>query len=99
MQNDDLMPNDGTYFGGVPLEPPEQAIARKKERAQAIEKDNILKDLLERWEEKIKFYNSTASFSDEVKLNPELLSKLVIAYAEVTSVLEAEKEYIQSLIR
>ncbi len=93
------MPNDGTFMGGVPAEPPEQVLERKKERAQAIEKDNLLKDLLERWEAKIKFYSSTTSFTDEVKLDPEKLSRLLIAYAEVTAVLEAEKEYIESLIR
>lgn len=97
MESDDVMPNDGTYF--FPREPKDQAIARKKENAQAIEKENVLKDLLERWEEKIKFYSSTTSFSDEVKLDPEKLARLVIAYAEVTTVLEAEREYVQSLIR
>lgn len=95
---DDVYPNDSTYFG-VPTEPKEQAIERKKEKAQAIEKENVLKDLLERWEGQLEFYRSTKNISDEVKLDLPKLGQVMIAYGEITQVLEAEIEYIKSLIR
>lgn len=99
MQEDSVYPNDGTYFGGVPLEPQEQAIERKKERAQTLEKDDILKDLLERWQQQLTFYCSTKNISDEVKLDLPKLGQVMIAYGEITQVLEAEISYLKSLIR
>jgi hypothetical protein len=36
MQEDSMYPNDGTYFG-VPVEPEDQIIARKEEKAATLE--------------------------------------------------------------
>ena len=96
--NDDLYPNDGQFFGGVPLEPIDQAIERKQEKAKSLEKENILQDLLERWQEKIKFYESVRAIPEEVKLDPETFMRAVSANAVIVEVLEAELQYIESLI-
>lgn len=95
MIDDDIMPNDG-YF--VPREPLEQRIARKKEKAKTLEGLNILKDVVERLQQRIDFYNSVDSIPDEVKTDPAKFMHLYSAYKLTRDTLISEKEIIESLI-
>lgn len=95
---DDVYPNNGEFVAGVPREPIEQALSRKKEKAQAAEFSTVLQDLLSRWEDKIKFYESVRAIPEEVKLKPEEFMQAVTLNAVIVEILEAEKEYIESII-
>lgn len=98
MQDDDVYINDGSnYF--LPREPQEQQIDRKREQAQATEQEAILQDLIDRWDERINFYESVKAIPDEVKLDPEAFMKIVTVNSEIVDILKAEKEYIESIKR
>ena len=94
--DEDLMPNDGTFF--FPREPKDQVLGRKKEKAQTLESLSILKDLLARWNEKIAFYESVKAIPEEVKLDPEKFMLAVAGNTVIVEILEAEKEYIEGLV-
>lgn len=94
--DEDLMPNDGTYY--FPREPQDQVLARKKEKAQTLEGLTVLQDLLKRWEDKITYYSSVKSITEEVKRDPAAFMHEVAGNAVIVEILEAEKEYITELI-
>lgn len=96
LQPDDVMPNDGTYF--APREPASQAVDRKKEKAHTLEALPILKDLLNRLQERVDFYGSVDSIPDEVKTNPEEFLRVHNANELVRSNLRAEIEWINGLL-
>ena len=98
MQEDNLYVNDGTYFGGVPIEPPEQAIARKKERASTLEVLPILKAIVSQLEHDIDFYGSVDAIPSEVKLDPEKFLMVYNANELTRNVLRAKKDWIEGLI-
>lgn len=75
MEEDNLAPNDGTWFGIG--EPTEQIIARKKERALTLEALPVLKDLVKRLKARIEFYNSMDSIDDDIKLD---VKKFMVVY-------------------
>jgi hypothetical protein len=96
LQPDDVMPNDGTYFG---LRVPEQqVIDRQKEKARTLEALPILKDLLDRLEERIAFYASVDSIPSEVKTDPAQFLIVHNANELVRDNLRAEKEWITGLL-
>lgn len=96
LQEDDVMPNDGTYF--VPREPEQQLIERSKEKAKTLEALPILKDLLERLEERVAFYGSVDSIPSEVKTDPQQFLIVHNANELVRDNLRAEIEYITGLL-
>lgn len=96
MDDDDLLPNDGTYF--FPREPKDQVLARKKEKAQTLEGLTVIQDLLKRWNDKIAYYTSVKSISEEVKRDPAAFMHEIAGNAVIVEILEAEKEYIEELI-
>lgn len=96
MEEDDMMPNDGTYF--FPREPKDQVLSRKKEKAQTLEGLTVIQDLLKRWSEKIAYYESIRAIPEEVKLNETQFMHTVAGHAVVLEILETEKEYIEELI-
>lgn len=97
-QPDDLYPNDGANLGGVPKEPPEQDVERKKEKAQTLEALPILKAIVERLEERIAFYQSVDSIPASVKSEPVKFMNMHNSNELTRDNLKNEKEYIQSLI-
>jgi hypothetical protein len=96
--NDDLYPNDPTFFGGVPLEPVEQIIERKKERAQTLEGATVLKDMINRMDERIAFYEKNSSIPDDVRLDPEQFLIMSNSYKLAAEALQNEKEWIVGLL-
>lgn len=98
MQPDDLYPNDGEFLGGVPVEPLEQQLARKQERAKTLEALPELKKMIKRLEERIAFYEKTTSIDDDVRLDPEQFLILHNTYTLVAKTLINEKEHLKGLI-
>jgi hypothetical protein len=98
MQDDNVMPNDGTFLGGVPREPADQAVARKKETASTLESIAVLKNILKRLDERIEFYGSVDSIPDHVKLDVEKFLIQHNANELTRSNLRDEKEFIEGVI-
>ena len=94
MQEDDVMPNEGAYFS----QPREQIKERRKERANTLEGLEILKQLLERYNQRIEFYEKTTSIPDDVRLDPAKFLILHNTHSLTAKTLIAEKEYIEGLI-
>lgn len=98
MEADDLLVNDGTYFGGVPIEPPDQVVARKKERAKTLEALPMLKDIIKQLEEDIAFYGSVDSIPKGVKDDPKKFLIVYNANEIIRNVLQSKKEWVEGLL-
>jgi hypothetical protein len=94
LQEDDVMPNDGAYFS----QPQEQVKERRKERANTLEGLAILKQLLERFNQRIDYYEKTTNIPDDVRLDPQQFLILHNTHSLTAKTLTAEKEYIEGLI-
>ena len=94
MEDDDV--TNGSYF--VPQEPKDQVIARKKEQAMALESIELLKDIVERLDERIAFYRSTEAIPDNLKTRPEEFMHLYSTYDLTAKTLESERSFIQDII-
>ena len=92
--DDDIMPNDGTYFA----QPREQAIGRVKEKAKVLQGMDLLQDMIIRLEERIEFYGKTTSIPDAVRTNPTEFMAVSNSYSLTAKNLITEKEYLQGLI-
>lgn len=93
---DDLYPNSSEYF--LPREPEEQIIDRKKERAQTLESEIILNDLIDHLDKRAEFYNSLTSIPDEVRLDPKEFLIMHNTHTLLAKILVSEKEYIEGLL-
>lgn len=67
MQDDNVLPNDGTYLGGVPLEPQHQREERAKEKAEVLKTYELIEILVDRLKARIQYYESVHSIPDEVR--------------------------------
>ncbi len=93
-----MYPNDGTFLGGVPTEPVEQTVARKKEKAQTLQVLPILKEIIEQLETDIAFYGSVDSIPANVKSKPREFLIVHNANELTRNVLQSKKEWIESLM-
>lgn len=98
MEADDLYPNSGEFIGGVPLEPLDQRVARKKETASTLEAIKTLEGVVERLNEQIAFYERNSSIPEDVRTDPREFLIMSNTHLLVVKVLTGEKEYIESLI-
>lgn len=96
MEPDDVMPNDGQYF--LPREPIDQAIDRKRERANTLQDQSELKAHIDRLQRRIEFYEANSSIPDEVRVNPQEFLIMHNSYSAAAVILRAEKEYLEGLI-
>lgn len=96
MDDNDMYPNDGSYF--LPKEPAGQVNERKRERAKALQGQAILKEVVARLEARIEFYQSVDAIPDEVKTDPVAFMQMHNANQLTRDNLRAEKDYIESLL-
>lgn len=97
-QTDDLYPNDSTFLGGVPLEPHEQTVARKKEKAQTLQVLPVLKDVVKKLEEKIEFFGSVDAMPASLKTKPTKFMNQHNANELTRNNLREIKEWIEDLL-
>ena len=97
MEPDNIYPNDTTYFG-VPVEPPEQVIARKKERAQTLEAANVIETLWKHFEERIAYRDSLSSIKPDLAKDPVLHQKACEVNTMLKLALVEEKEMLEELL-
>jgi hypothetical protein len=93
--DDDLMPNDGTFYHLT--EPEEQKQEESEERAKAIQGMALLEELIERLNTRITFYDSLNSIAPDVKDTPEQHLRACIAGQMTKQNLIQEKEYMEGL--
>lgn len=96
MQGDDLYPNDGEFLGGVPVEPQDQRLERKAERAKTLEALPELKKMVKRLQDRIDFYEKTTSIPVDANTEEFMISHKV--YSLMAQTLRSEKEHLEGLI-
>ena len=96
MQQDDVLPNDSPYFGLN--EPVEQVIERKKKRAQTLEAQPVLKEILSRLNDKVALLGSVDAMPDELRTDEKKFMTAHNGHTIARDILRAEAEYIQGLI-
>jgi hypothetical protein len=97
MEEDNVYPNDSSqYF--MPREPAEQIIERKKEKAQTLEALNEFRAIVNRLEERIRFYESVANIPDEIRTKPDEFLIMHNTHTLMVRTLTSEKEYIEGLL-
>jgi hypothetical protein len=95
--DDNLMPNDGTFFG-VPTEPEDQIVARKKERAATLEAKQEIDKVIERLNNRIE---ATDSVRQALKLAVAYgcsRDEALIALDVVRQQLEEERLWLSDLL-
>lgn len=98
MEDDNLMPNDGTFFGGVPLEPLEQILDRKKERAKTLEAKKELEKVIAHLSDRIEATDSIKQALVLAKTHDISRGQAIVVLDIVRQQLEMEKELIKELL-
>lgn len=98
MEPDDLMPNDGTWLGGVPIEPKEQLIERKKERAKALESKKVIEEILGHFQERIDYRGLLESIKVDITKDAALHQKICEVNDLLKMALEEEKQLLEELL-
>lgn len=90
-----MYPNDGTFMGGVPLEPVEQRVERKKERAQTLEAKKISEAILQHFEERIAYRDTLDAIAPDLAKTPELHQKVCEVNMMLKLALEEERDMLK----
>lgn len=98
MENDNVYPNDGTFVGGVPLEPPEQTIERNKEQAKALEAKTIIEDMITHFDQRIAFRSDLDSIKPDLVKTPEMHQKICEVNSMLKLALAEEKGLLEELL-
>lgn len=96
MEEDNLYPNDSSYFSV--REPEEQVRDRKKEKAKALQGQAMIKEIVSHLENRIDFYGSVDAMPEEVKLDANAFLLAHNANELTRDNLRSEKEYFESLL-
>lgn len=95
MDEVNLYPSSGAYR-------PQELVKRKREakneEAQAAQMLPLIKEIVQRFEERIKFYASVDSIPAEVLLDPAETMHVLAANKQTKQILEAETEYLKGMI-
>jgi predicted component of type VI protein secretion system len=97
MQDDDLYPSDGSYFG-VPLEPVEQIISRKQEKAETLQAKAEIERVIRHFEERIKYRDSIDAITTDLEREPAMHQKLIEVNKLLKMALIEEKQLLEELL-
>lgn len=98
MDSDNLYPNDGTFVAGVPVEPLEQRVARKKEQAETLEALKVIETVVTHFKERIAFRDSLSSIKVDLTKDPALHQKVCEVNDLLKLALEEEAQLLQDLL-
>lgn len=98
LQEDDLMPNDGSFLGGVPREPVEQDIARKKEKAKTLEALPVIKEVIEHFTQRIEQRDKLSAINVDMDKDPLMFQKVFEVNRLLKLALEEEKGLLEDLL-
>jgi|GEM_PF-841676 len=93
--DDNLYPNDGTHYEVTV--PEEQKREETSEKAKAQAGRELLTELIKRWEERIRFYDSLNSIDVDVADTPEKHQLQVLANKQTKANLLTELDYLEGL--
>lgn len=93
MEEDNAYLNAGSIF-----EPKARQHERDKERAEVIQALPKLREIIQRLDERIKFYKSVDSIPGEVMAEPDVFMHVVAANKVAVEILETEKSLLEGLI-
>lgn len=91
---DDLGNTESPYFAS---EPAEQVQERKEEKAKVMKGIAMLEEIIERFEKRIAFYDTTNSIEVDVTTAPEEHLRAVLVAKGISQNLTEEKEWIENL--
>lgn len=94
--DDDLYPSDSTFW--FPKEPKDQAIARKKERAETLKTLDELKKIVHHFDERIKYRDTIEALKVNYKDSPEEHQKKCEVNEMLKLALIEEKRLLEELI-
>lgn len=94
--DDNIGSNEGQWF--FAQEEPEQAVARKHEKAKTLEGLSILQQVVEQFDKDIEFYGSVDAIPTEVKLDSEKFMIASNINEGLRDRLKVKRAYIQGLI-
>lgn len=92
---DELGNTESPYF--IPTEPEEQVQERKDEKAKVMKGIAMLEEIIERFEKRITFYDTTNSIEVDVTTTPEEHLRAVLVAKGISQNLTEEKEWIENL--
>lgn len=96
MDSDNVYPNNGEYF--IPREPQEMRVERQKEKAKVLEAKKLSEEILDRYDDRIAFYDSVDSIDASIRSNEEKFLRAWVVNREVKSILQAERDWLEGLI-
>lgn len=96
--DDDLMPSDNSWRGGVPREPMDQITARKKEQAKTLEATSVLEAIITHFEKRIAYRNTLDAIMPDLSRSPELHQKACEVNGMLKLALIEEKQLLEDLI-
>lgn len=94
--DDDLYPNDSTYFSIT--EPAEQSVARKKEKAKTLEALAVIKDVIDHFEQRIADRDKLSAIKVDITKDPALHQKLCEVNELLKLALIQEKSFLEDLL-
>jgi hypothetical protein len=98
MQEDNVYVNDGTFVPGVPLEPPEQTVERKKEQARALEAKTIIEDIIAHFDQRIAFRSDLDAIKPDLVKTPAMHQKVCEVNSMLKLALAEEKSLLEELL-
>lgn len=96
MQEDNLYPNDGEFFGVQVSD--EQTQDKEREQQEVIGSIPVLNEIVKRFDDRIEFFGSVRAYPDDVKTDPAKFMHTVAANDILVANLESERDYIKGLI-
>lgn len=97
MEEDNLYQADGEFFQPF-REPLDQALERKRERAEVLKSKDELRAMIKRLQERIDYYEANTSIDDDVRLDPQKFLVMHNSYTLTAKTLRAEKQWLEGLI-
>jgi hypothetical protein len=95
MASDDMGNSETSYF--IPKEPKEQVVERNAEKAKVLGGRELLIDLIDRFTERIEFYNSINSVPESRRKDDYTFRFTLDSHANTKANLEAELNYLTGL--
>lgn len=97
MEDDNVYPTDGSFFG-IPVEPKDQQIERKKEKAATLKEVNVLRELINKFDEHIAERDRISTIGVDITEDPELHQKRCLVNAMIAQELTKERQWLNELL-
>lgn len=95
--DDDIMPNDGSFFNPF-QEPPEQKLARRKEQARALEVKPVIENIIQHFNERIAYRDTIESLAVDLLDDPAMHQKKCEVNELLKLALMEEKQMLEELL-